>query len=66
MLDEPGGQTNNGTSTEQWDLNYQANQQWKVTSLGGGLYSIVNQASYRALDDYGAGTGNGNRIGIWD
>lgn len=65
-LDEPGGQTANGTLLQVWDSNGGTNQQWRASLNGDGTYTLTNTASGRALDEPGSQTANGTRIEVWD
>jgi hypothetical protein len=64
VLDVPGGQNGNGTSVWQWGGTGGTNQQWKLTSLAGGYYSIIGVESNRALT--AADNTNGGNIQIND
>jgi endo-1,4-beta-xylanase len=65
-LDEPGGQTANGTPLEIWDSNGGANQHWRADANGDGTYTLTNLASGRVLDEPGSQTANGTRVEVWD
>ncbi|WP_343524845.1 RICIN domain-containing protein [Pedobacter sp.] len=49
VIDVPGGQNGNNTSVWQWGGTGGTNQQWKLTALAGGYYSIIGVESNRAL-----------------
>jgi endo-1,4-beta-xylanase len=66
VLDEPGGQTGNGTRMEIWDSNDGANQHWRANKNGDGSYTLTNVASGRALETPSGQTGNGAPVQIWD
>jgi beta-xylosidase len=65
-LDEPGGQTANGTALEIWDANGGANQQWRFSQNSDGTFTVTNLASGRVLDEPGGQTANGTRMEVWD
>jgi hypothetical protein len=60
-LDVPSAGTANGTQTQLWDCNGQANQAWTYTS-GKQLTAYGN----KCLDVNGRGTANGTAVIIWD
>jgi endo-1,4-beta-xylanase len=66
VLDEPGGQTGNGTRMEIWDANGGANQHWRASRNGDGSYTLTNVASGRALEIPAGQTGNGAPVQVWD
>jgi beta-xylosidase len=66
VLDEPGGQTANGTKMEVWDGNGGTNQQWRFSQNSDGTYTLTNLASGRVLDEPGGQTANGTRTQVWD
>ncbi|BAJ33149.1 MULTISPECIES: endo-1,4-beta-xylanase [Kitasatospora] len=67
VLDEPAGQTGNGTQLQVWDANgTAANQQWRATQDSDGSYTLTNLASGRVLDEPSGQTGNGTRLQVWD
>ena len=39
---------------------------YAVLDLGDGTVNIINTNANKCLDVYGAGTGNGNKIDLWD
>ncbi|HEV7589373.1 MAG TPA: RICIN domain-containing protein [Longimicrobium sp.] len=55
----------NGAWIHQWDYEGLANQQWRITDIGGGYYKIVARHSGRALDVESASTSDGARIHQW-
>lgn len=64
VIDVPGGQNGNNTSVWQWGGTGGTNQQWKLTALSGGYYSIIGVESNRALT--AADNTNGGNIQIND
>jgi hypothetical protein len=60
-LDVPNSSTVNGTQTQLWDCNGQANQSWTYTT-GRQLQVYGN----KCLDASGQGTANGTQVIIWD
>ena len=60
-LDVPNSSTVNGTQTQLWDCNGQANQSWTYTT-GRQLQVYGN----KCLDASGQGTTNGTTVIIWD
>ena len=65
VLDDPNSSTSNGTTMDQWPINYATNQQWTFVPLADGNYEIVNEASGKVLGDPGYSTSNGTRIVQW-
>jgi endo-1,4-beta-xylanase len=65
-LDEPAGQTGNGTLLQVYDSWNGTNQQWRANLNGDGTYTLTNIASGRVLDEPGGQTGNGTRVQVWD
>jgi endo-1,4-beta-xylanase len=65
-LDEPSGQTANGTGLQVYDSWNGTNQQWRATQNSDGTYTLTNVASGRVLDEPGGQTANGTRIEVWD
>jgi hypothetical protein len=65
-LDVNGSSTTNGGDIIQWDYSGGNNQQWKITSLGNGYFSIINRNSNKALDVNGSSTTGGTNIIQWD
>lgn len=65
-LDVNGSSTANGGTVIQWDYSGGNNQQWKITSLGNGYFSIINRNSNKALDVNGSSTTGGTSIVQWD
>ena len=65
VLDGGGPGTAEGTWVVQ-DASSGASQQWVVTGLGGGTYSIINAGDGGlSLDDLGDYTSNGSEIDVW-
>ena len=44
-VDVGGGNTANGSPVDQYTINGGANQEWTVTSVGGGIYKIIGVQS---------------------
>ncbi len=65
LLDVPGASTSNGANMDQWTGNNGSNQQWTLTSLGGGQYEILNAHSGLALEVYNQSTSNGAAVDQW-
>lgn len=65
-LDVNGSSTANGGNIVQWDYWGGNNQQWKITSVGGGYSSVMNRNSGKALDVNGISTAGGANIIQWD
>jgi lysophospholipase L1-like esterase len=63
-----GGGTGNGTVVVQWGFASSTStaQQWTMTSLGSGQYSMKSVPSGRAVSIPNAQTGNGVGCQIWD
>jgi len=57
-LDNPGGQTANGTGIQLWGCNGGANQNWIISNRPNGGLEIKNQQSGKCLFDQGASGGN--------
>ena len=66
VIDIPGSATAQGTVLDQWPLNNGKNQQWKVASLGCGLYSIRSVADNESLDINGQSTASGGAVDQWN
>ncbi|HMD78293.1 MAG TPA: glycoside hydrolase family 11 protein [Terracidiphilus sp.] len=58
--DDSGGSTSNGTKVQQYTCYSGANQNWVITSLGNGYYSIGSQNNSSAVWNV---TGNGTSAG---
>lgn len=58
--------SSNGSSIRQWTATGGTNQQWNVTHLGGGQYSIVNVQSGRSLDVASVSLEHGAKFQIWN
>jgi len=63
-LDAYNNGTADGTMVVQWSYGGGNNQRWNVTSLGGGLYSIVNANANKPLDAANSG-GSGTWTDLW-
>ncbi|BDI33550.1 hypothetical protein CCAX7_56010 [Capsulimonas corticalis] len=63
-LDDPGGNTTNGTKMIQWTQSRDSNQRWWVDVQSDGTYKIWNQASSLALDSSSTTT-NGQALIGW-
>ena len=63
-LDDPGGNTTNGTKMIQWTQSRDSNQRWWVDVQPDGSYKIWNQASGLALDSSSTTT-NGQSLIEW-
>ncbi|APU67657.1 MULTISPECIES: RICIN domain-containing protein [Christiangramia] len=68
VLDVEGGvtATSNGANVQQWEYLSQSNQQWQITAVGNGYYSIIAQNSYKALDVLGFDISDGANVGQWE
>ena len=62
----PGSATAQGSVLDQWPLNNGKNQQWKVASLGCGLYSIRSVSDNESLDINGQSTASGGAVDQWN
>lgn len=60
-LDDTNASTANGTRMQQWNCNGSAQQNWVLSPMNNGGYSIVNQLSGKALDN-GSSASNGGPI----
>ncbi|MGL1956885.1 MAG: AbfB domain-containing protein [Colwellia sp.] len=56
----------NGASIEQWAHSGGTNQQWTLTHLTGGQYSVIGVNSNRSLDINSASLANGGDTILWD
>ncbi|WP_143305886.1 RICIN domain-containing protein [Chitinophaga vietnamensis] len=65
-LDVNGSSTANGGGLVQWDYWGGNNQQWKINSLGNGVFYITNRNSGKAIDVNGSATTGGASIIQWD
>lgn len=63
-LDDPGGNTTNGTKMIQWSQSRDSNQRWWVDQQSDGSYKIWNQQSGLALDSSSTTT-NGKALIGW-
>jgi hypothetical protein len=65
-LNDYGFSTTAGNDMVQWNCNPgNANQNWELNYIGGGLYTLVNEYSHMCLDDYGYSTADGNAMVQW-
>jgi galactose oxidase len=64
-LDVNGATQNNAEAVIQWTCSGSANQQWQLTALAGGYYSLAAQHSGQCLDIYGAATVAGTQAIQW-
>jgi uncharacterized protein YjdB len=58
--------TSNGEKVQQRTCGTTSEFQWTVTSLGSGLYKILNVNSGKSLDVQDVSTSNGANIQVWD
>ena len=61
-LEIGGASKSNGAQAQVYSNNWSAAQRWSISSLGNGLYKIINAASGKSLDVAGAKVGNGARV----
>jgi hypothetical protein len=66
VLDVGNNYTTNGSPLDQWPYNAGLNQQWIITYVGSGQYSIIGRESGRALEVRNAATTNGALVDIAD
>lgn len=65
VLDVEGYSRHSGANVQQWGYNYQANQQWDISSVGGGYYKVISVNSGLGLDVEGNSTTKGANIQQW-
>ena len=65
-LDDTGWSTTHGTYLEQWDNWGGPPQQWTISNVGNGNWTIVNNFSQMAVDDTNWSTTAGTPIEQWD
>jgi endoglucanase len=65
VLEVPAFSTSNGANLDQWIANGGANQQWSISSAGGGAYQILNANSGLAAEVYDQSTTNGATVDQW-
>jgi len=66
VLDVNGSYTTNGTVVQLWTNKGGNNQKWKMTSIGGGYYTLQPlNAPLSLMDVNGSGTANGTQVQIW-
>ena len=61
-LDIYGGYTTNGANVGVFKSNSSEAQSFRIQSVGGGLYKVINLKSGKALDVYGGNTSEGTNI----
>lgn len=61
-LDVKGGSAEDGANVQIYTSNGTAAQQWELTYLGNGYYTIISKASGKALDVAGASTESGANV----
>jgi hypothetical protein len=65
-LDDTNGSISNGTQMQQWSLTPgDSNQQWQISSLGNGYYTITNKTSGLNLDLTNGALADGTAIQQW-
>ena len=64
MVADSWGNTANGATAVQTTWNGGNNQQWRLNSMGNGLYQIVNRGTGTALDGAGDRT-VGDPVVLW-
>lgn len=64
-LDDFQGNTANGASVDLWSCTGSTLQQFTVTGVGNGQYTLKNVNSGTCLDDYQSGTANGTAADLW-
>ena len=68
VLEVPAFSTSNSTDLDQWIANGGANQQWTISSVGGGAYQILNVNSGLAAEVFNQSTNPGalvDQYGWW-
>ncbi|MEO5878301.1 MAG: RICIN domain-containing protein [Streptosporangiaceae bacterium] len=65
-LDVPSSGLNNGVKLQQYDCDGSSAQDWQLTSVGGGYYTIKNINSGRCVDVPGASTADDVQVDQWD
>ena len=66
VLDVNGSYTTDGTVAQLWTNHNGNNQKWKVTSIGGGYYTLQPlNAPSSVLAVSGTGTADGTQVQIW-
>ncbi|MNM56609.1 Mannan endo-1,4-beta-mannosidase precursor [compost metagenome] len=61
-LDVAGGSTADGANVQQWTDNGNAQQKWRVVSVGDGYYKLIVQSSGKALDVAQGSTADGGNV----
>ena len=61
-LDVKSAGTANGTNVQIYNTNKSAAQQWKLTRLGNGYYTLISKCSGKALDVQGGNKNSGTNV----
>ena len=64
-LDVSGGNENDGANAQIWSKNGTSSQEWKITYVGDGKYTIRSSKSGKYLDVAGSGNKNGTNVQLW-
>lgn len=64
-LDVLGGSTADGGNIVQWPCHGNANQQWRLNDIGGGVYTLTAVHSDKVIDVAGGSTADGANIHQW-
>jgi len=66
-VDVTGASTTSGANIEQWDCNGHANQQFKVTDIGGGVFKLqpMNSGGAQCMDIFQSSLANGGNVDQW-
>ena len=65
-LDVQGGSKSSGAPTQLYTGNFTPAQRWRIESVGGGFYRIVEVESGKVLDVSGGRAANSTRVQQWD
>ncbi len=68
-LDVVGFGNANGTNVQLWTANQTSNQQWRINTIGGNVYTIAAYSalnSLQMLDCAGGQTANGTNVTTWE
>src|SRR5579871_1393020 len=65
-LDALAAGTADGTQLQEYECNGTGAQAYAVLDQGDGTVNLLNTHANKCVDVYGAGTGNGNKIDLWD